>query len=90
MDGMAKMRECPDCGGTNVVYIEARDQLVCKDCGLVFEPLIPADEEKFEKTHGMALELEMPKEKAGKKAKSAPKAKKSQKKPAKKPVKKKK
>ena len=35
------VKECPDCAGTNLVYVESRDQVICKDCGLVYEPLAP-------------------------------------------------
>ncbi|MEK6874669.1 MAG: TFIIB-type zinc ribbon-containing protein [Nanoarchaeota archaeon] len=58
MDGkIGILKECPDCAGTNVVYVESRDQLVCRDCGLVFEPLVPDVEEEFEKTHNLNLGL---------------------------------
>jgi len=30
--------ECPDCASHNIVYSEAREQIICHDCGLIFEP----------------------------------------------------
>lgn len=36
-----RVKECPDCAGTDLVYLDSRDQVVCKDCGLVYEPLAP-------------------------------------------------
>ena len=48
-----EITQCPDCGSSNIVYSELRTQVICRDCGLVYEPLSPAEEEKFEKTHGM-------------------------------------
>ncbi|MBI4451652.1 hypothetical protein HY642_06780 [Candidatus Woesearchaeota archaeon] len=48
------IKECPDCAGTNLVYDVAREQVICRDCGLIFEPLVPSDEEKFEAAHELA------------------------------------
>ena len=47
-----EVKECPDCASDNIVYDDGRDQVICRDCGLIFEPLAPADEERFEYTHG--------------------------------------
>jgi transcription initiation factor TFIIIB Brf1 subunit/transcription initiation factor TFIIB len=60
------LKECPDCASPNIGRAEARDQVICRDCGLIFEPLDPETEAQFEKTHDVTL---------GKPAKSAPKAK---------------
>lgn len=49
----ADIKECPDCAGTNVGLVQDKDQLVCRDCGLIFEPLDPETEERFIKTHSM-------------------------------------
>jgi len=46
-----QVKECPDCGSTNISYDDKEDQVVCKDCSLIFEPMDPKDEEAFEKTH---------------------------------------
>lgn len=48
-----EIKECPDCASTNIVY-GVRDQVICRDCGLIYEPLAPALEERFEITHGLA------------------------------------
>jgi len=40
--------ECPECGSTNVIYKRNEDQLVCQDCGTIFEELGPEDEEELE------------------------------------------
>jgi len=39
----AETKECPDCASLNIVYNEQREQLVCKDCGLIFEQMIPLE-----------------------------------------------
>jgi len=59
--------ECPDCASTNIVHNQRREQVICRDCGLIFEPLAPAMEEKFERSHGMITAPR--KKKAKKKAK---------------------
>jgi len=40
--------ECPECGSTNVIYKRVEDQLLCQDCGTIFEELSPEDEEDLE------------------------------------------
>ena len=50
---MAKLKkdECAECGSGNVNYSKKTQQIVCKDCGAIFEELTPAEEKKFEKAH---------------------------------------
>ncbi len=38
-----EIKECPDCASMNIVLNQQRDQVVCKDCGLIFEQMIPID-----------------------------------------------
>jgi transcription initiation factor TFIIIB Brf1 subunit/transcription initiation factor TFIIB len=79
MKNVCELRECPDCASSNVICDGDREQLICKDCGLIFEPLAPEEEEKFEKTHNISLaETKSKPKKAAKKAakKSASKKKK--------------
>ncbi len=49
-----QIRECPDCASSNIVHNERREQVICRECGLIFEPLSPHLEEAFERTHGLA------------------------------------
>jgi transcription initiation factor TFIIIB Brf1 subunit/transcription initiation factor TFIIB len=65
------LKECPDCASTNIGRFEKRDQIVCRDCGLIFEPLEPETEAVFEKTHGINVQS-----KAKPAAKAKPKKKK--------------
>ena len=44
-----EVRACPECAGGNLSYLEERDQVVCRDCGLVYEPLTPRDEKRLER-----------------------------------------
>lgn len=38
-----EIKECPDCASLNIVFNQTRDQVVCKDCGVIFEPMIPLE-----------------------------------------------
>lgn len=48
-----KIKECPDCAGRKLFYDDDKQQVICKDCGLIYEPLAPKQEKKFEKAHNM-------------------------------------
>ena len=30
-----KIKSCPDCGSMDVVYDADKDELICKDCGVI-------------------------------------------------------
>ena len=44
---LADITECPDCGSTNIIHSKFREQIICRDCGLIFEPLAPGVEAKM-------------------------------------------
>jgi len=44
-----EVNECPECASTNIIHNDKRQQVLCKDCGMIFEPMAPAREEQFEK-----------------------------------------
>ncbi len=44
-----KKDECAECGSGNVYYNKKTQQIVCRDCGAIFEELTPKEEKKFEK-----------------------------------------
>jgi transcription initiation factor TFIIIB Brf1 subunit/transcription initiation factor TFIIB len=46
-----KTDECAECGSKNVFYNQQTNQIICKDCGAIFEELTPKDEKKFENAH---------------------------------------
>ncbi len=48
-----KIKECPDCGSRNIKYNDKTNQVLCRDCGLIYEPMAPEAEKKFEKTHNL-------------------------------------
>lgn len=45
------VKKCPDCYGEELIYKDQDDQVVCRTCGGIFEPLTPKEEVEFEKTH---------------------------------------
>jgi transcription initiation factor TFIIIB Brf1 subunit/transcription initiation factor TFIIB len=44
-----KIKVCPECGSSNITKSRKKDQVICRECGLIFEPLTPNSEKKFEK-----------------------------------------
>ncbi len=44
-----KKDECAECGSDNIHYSKKTQQIVCRDCGAIFEELRPEEEKKFEK-----------------------------------------
>jgi len=85
---VSKIKECPDCASRNIIHSAMRDQIICRDCGLVYEPLSPIEDLNFAKAHKMritAIPKSRPlKSKPRKKSRKATKKKATKKKPAKK------
>jgi|TARA_Y100000310_G_C20463422_1_gene706433 transcription initiation factor TFIIIB Brf1 subunit/transcription initiation factor TFIIB len=46
-----KKNECPECASKNVHFNKKDEQIICRDCGAIFEELTPEEEKKFEKAH---------------------------------------
>jgi len=68
ISNIQEIKECPDCASVNIIHNTLREQVICRDCGLIFEPMAPALEEKFERSHGMKTNLvKAPKVKKAKK-----------------------
>ena len=77
---MQDITSCPDCGSMNIIHGQLREQIICRDCGLIFEPLAVDLEEKAAVAETKRKEV---------KPRAAKKPKKVKKKPKKKTVKKK-
>ncbi|MEM3154555.1 MAG: hypothetical protein QW165_03270 [Candidatus Woesearchaeota archaeon] len=73
MQDIREIKECPDCASSNIVHNLAREQVVCRECGLIYEPLTPDMEERFESSN--ALTKPKPRGTAKSRAKAKPKAK---------------
>ncbi len=78
-DHLQNISECPDCASENIVHSTMRDQVICKDCGLVFEPFAA-----IERPAGAAHARKAKPSKAKKAKPKARKAKAKKAKPAKK------
>ena len=46
-----EVKECPECGSNNISHKEEKQQVICRDCGCIYEPLTPKEEEQLEKGH---------------------------------------
>ena len=57
------IKECPDCASKNIIYNDDKMQVICQDCGLIFEPLDPKAEKKFEETHNLNVHFNIGKDK---------------------------
>jgi len=49
-----EIKECPECASDNITHNEKKHQVVCRACGLIFEPLTPEFEEKYEEIAGIS------------------------------------
>jgi ribosomal protein S27E len=48
-----EIKECPECASSNIVYNDKKQQIICQDCGLIYEPLTPTEEKNLEKVSGI-------------------------------------
>jgi transcription initiation factor TFIIIB Brf1 subunit/transcription initiation factor TFIIB len=39
VDDITDIKECPECASSNIIYNEEKQQVICKACGLIYEPL---------------------------------------------------
>jgi transcription initiation factor TFIIIB Brf1 subunit/transcription initiation factor TFIIB len=53
LKNIKEIKRCPECASTNIIHNEKKQQVICRDCGLIFEPLMPEFEEKYEKIAGI-------------------------------------
>ena len=45
---LVKRDACPDCGSDNIVFESSMQQLICQECGVLFEELAPHLGEKYD------------------------------------------
>ena len=48
-----EIKECPECGSVNIIYNDKKQQILCRDCGMIYEPMASKREEQFEKAAGI-------------------------------------
>jgi len=39
LDNIDSINACTGCGSANIIKNQKKQQVICKDCGLIFEPL---------------------------------------------------
>ncbi|MBW2972156.1 hypothetical protein KY359_03930 [Candidatus Woesearchaeota archaeon] len=42
-----RRKDCPDCGSINIIFDPETEQLICQDCGAIFEELPPDMEKRY-------------------------------------------
>ncbi len=47
VESIHEIKECPDCASMDIIYNDRRQQVICKECGLIYEPLTPKEEETY-------------------------------------------
>jgi transcription initiation factor TFIIIB Brf1 subunit/transcription initiation factor TFIIB len=47
MPAIDEVKECPDCASADIIHNDHRQQVICKDCGLIYQELTPMDEERY-------------------------------------------
>lgn len=47
MADIYELKECPDCASPEIIHNEHRQQVICKDCGLIYEELTPREEKRY-------------------------------------------
>ena len=52
-----EIKACTECGSSNIIHSTFREQVICKDCGLVFEPFVAVPELMKPKTAEYAAPL---------------------------------
>src|SRR3989344_7628848 len=78
MTDIYQIKECPDCGSSEIIHNEKKQHVICKDCNVIYEPLTPKEEDTYlhhkpgSKKPEVKKEPE-PKSKARVKAESKPK-----------------
>jgi transcription initiation factor TFIIIB Brf1 subunit/transcription initiation factor TFIIB len=46
---ITKIKLCPECGSKRIKKAIRKQQVICRECGLIYETLSPKDEKKFKK-----------------------------------------
>jgi len=44
VEDIRQIKECPDCASPNIVHNIRKDQVICRECGLIYEPLSPLED----------------------------------------------
>jgi transcription initiation factor TFIIIB Brf1 subunit/transcription initiation factor TFIIB len=44
-----KVKFCPECGSNRIRKNVKKQQIICRECGLIYETLSPKEEKRFKK-----------------------------------------
>ena len=47
------VKVCPECGSDQITHNDKTQQVVCRTCGMIYEPMAPKREEQFKKVAGI-------------------------------------
>jgi transcription initiation factor TFIIIB Brf1 subunit/transcription initiation factor TFIIB len=61
------VKECPDCGSDNIYFNDNLDQVICRDCGCIFEPFAASAEDEDQESPVPRARAAKPAKKAAKK-----------------------
>lgn len=42
-----EMKECPECASPNIIHNQAKQQVICSDCDMIYEPLTPKEDAAY-------------------------------------------
>ena len=48
-----EVKVCPECGSDQITHNDKKQQVVCRACGMIYEPMAPMRQKQFEKAAGM-------------------------------------
>ncbi|MFC1741145.1 TFIIB-type zinc ribbon-containing protein [Nanoarchaeota archaeon] len=43
-----RRKDCPDCGSVNILFDADTEQIICHDCGLMFEEIPPEFAKRYD------------------------------------------
>ena len=53
VEDIHEVKNCPECGSLNITHNDNKQQVICKDCGMIYEPMAPKREAQFKKAAGL-------------------------------------
>ena len=53
INDIKEIKECPECASDTITHNERKQQVICRACGLIFEPMTPEFEENYEEIAGI-------------------------------------
>ena len=54
VEDIQEVKKCPECGSLNITHNDKQQQVICRDCGMIYGPMAPRREAQFEKAAGLS------------------------------------